>query len=923
MPSRTIPLFSWFLTKWRGSLRLRHTLVLSGMILLIMGLISTVMLSVQRSSLHEGVEAKGLAFTQAFALGGWAAVHGNLFRIQEALLEYSKDPDIRGIEVIDKDNMIVAAQNPQQIGLVLEDRPWLDMKQQKQEVVRYDEGPTGEQLLIIVAPLIGKGQIEAWIRVIFSLDDLRREETQLVLRMTVLTLILMAAGILGVQWAQKQVAGLLQKVSNHLQEALAKLKVASGDPVMEESKGAALPTRENLDRGDIEYLGETVTETVNLLKSKSEELRESEMRFRSVAQSANDAIISADYAGNIISWNRGAETIFGYGEKEVLGKPLTVLMPERYRELHRTGLERLVATGEERILGKTLEWYGVRKNGSEFPLDLSIATWKTEGGTFFSGIIRDITERKQATEALQALTASLEQRVQERTAELEIARDQALMATEHKSEFLAGMSHELRTPLNAVIGFSEVLLAKMFGEVNPKQEEYLQDILSSGRHLLALINDILDLAKIESGRMELELTTFDLPTLLRDTLTMMRERATRKGIETILEIDSQLGHCTADERKVKQTLLNLLSNALKFTPEGGSIFLKAIPNSGVVEISVTDTGIGIAPDHQEKVFDEFYQAGGNYIGKREGSGLGLALTKKFIELHGGKILVTSEVGRGSTFTFSLPIRESIEKVSVLSIEASSVQQDRSLVLVVEDDPSASKLLSLYLAEAGFAVEFANSGEVGLEKARRLRPGVIMLDILMQGLDGWEFLSCLKNDRTIAGIPVVIVSILDERGKGFSLGAADYLVKPVDRDDVISAVHRVARASHAQPDRTILIIDDDPMVLELMQAVLEPEGFIVLQAGSGREGMALAQEQRPHLIVLDLLMPDVDGFQVLDELKSDPLTASIPIMVLTCKTLTSSERAVLTGRISDLVQKGGFSRADFLVHIRSLLELEPY
>ncbi len=412
MPWRTIPLLSWFLTKWRGSLRLRHTLVLSGMILLIMGLISTVMLSVQRSSLHEGVEAKGLAFTQAFALGGWAAVHGNLFRIQEALLEYSKDPDIRGIEVIDKDNMIVAAQNPQQIGLVLEDRSWLDMKQQKQEVGLYDKGPTGEPLLIIVAPLIGKGQIEAWIRVIFSLDDLRREETQLVLRMTILTLILMAAGILGVQWAQKQVSGLLQKVSNHLQEALAKLKVVNGDPVMEESKGAALPGRKNLDRGDIEYLGETVTETVNLLKSKSEELRESEMRFRSVAQSANDAIISADHAGNIISWNRGAETIFGYGEKEVLGNPLTVLMPERYRELHRTGLERLVSTGEERILGKTLEWYGLRKNGTEFPLDLSIATWKTEGGIFFSGIIRDITERKQATEALQALTASLEQRVQ-------------------------------------------------------------------------------------------------------------------------------------------------------------------------------------------------------------------------------------------------------------------------------------------------------------------------------------------------------------------------------------------------------------------------------------------------------------------------------------------------------------------------------
>ena len=233
-----------------------------------------------------------------------------------------------------------------------------------------------------------------------------------------------------------------------------------------------------------------------------------------------------------------------------------MLMPERYQHAHEQGLERMRGGGESKILGKTLELAGHRKSGQEFPLELSLSGWKTGEGTFYTGIIRDITERKHAEEALQALTASLEQKVWERTAELEVARDQALTATQHKSEFLANMSHELRTPLNAVIGFSEVLLERMFGELNRKQEEYLGDILGSGRHLLALINDILDLAKVESGHMELDLGTFELPAVLNSTFTLIRERATRRSIHVSLDIDHRLGRFTADERKLKQILLN-------------------------------------------------------------------------------------------------------------------------------------------------------------------------------------------------------------------------------------------------------------------------------------------------------------------------------------------------------------------------------
>jgi two-component system, NtrC family, sensor kinase len=258
--------------------------------------------------------------------------------------------------------------------------------------------------------------------------------------------------------------------------------------------------------------------------------------------------------------------------------------------------------------------------------------------------------------ALQESYAGLERKVEERTHEIEEKGRQLEVANQHKSEFLANMSHELRTPLNAIIGFSEVLLQRMFGEINAKQEEYLQDVLSSGRHLLSLINDILDLSKVEAGRMELELGRFDLPATLQDTQILVRERAARHGITLALEVDGRLGAVVADERKLKQVVLNLLSNAVKFTPEGGRVEVRAVPTDGAVEISVTDTGIGIAPENQEAIFEEFRQVSGEYAHKREGTGLGLTLARKFVELHGGRIWVKSQLGQGSTFTFSLPER---------------------------------------------------------------------------------------------------------------------------------------------------------------------------------------------------------------------------------------------------------------------------
>jgi len=512
------------------------------------------------------------------------------------------------------------------------------------------------------------------------------------------------------------------------------------------------------------------------------------------------------------------------------------------------------------------------------------------------------------------VTAALDENVR-LLHELEETSRQLEEASRHKSEFLANMSHELRTPLNAIIGFSEVLLERMFGELNARQEDYLRDILDSGRHLLNLINDILDISKVEAGRMELETAAFSLPAVLESGLTMVRERASRHALTLNLEVDPSLDLIEADERKIKQVVFNLLSNAVKFTPDGGQITVTARRLDDEAHITVRDTGVGIAPADQARVFDEFQQAGGGTTAKHEGTGLGLTLAKKFVELHGGRIWVESQIGAGSTFTFALPLPQTVPEAA--RPEAAYAEKGGPLVLVVEDDPRALDLLLLYLHEADFNVAVARDGEEGLAMARALRPAAITLDILLPRVDGWDFLARAKADPAIADIPVLIVSILDERGKGIALGAAEYLVKPANRTDLLARLRRLALAPKALDGTVkVVIIDDDPMAVELVEAVLQPEGYILLKAMGGEEGIALAQAERPGLILLDLLMPGVDGFAVVERLRADPATAAIPIVILTSKTLSREEKDRLNGQISYLAHKGEFNRAAFVELVRA-------
>jgi signal transduction histidine kinase/ActR/RegA family two-component response regulator len=372
--------------------------------------------------------------------------------------------------------------------------------------------------------------------------------------------------------------------------------------------------------------------------------------------------------------------------------------------------------------------------------------------------------------------AHLVRALEQRSAELEVA-------SRHKSEFLASMSHELRTPLNAVIGFSEVLLERMFGDINERQEEYLRDILGSGRHLLELLNDILDLSKVEAGAMELERSVFDVSAAIEYSLSMVRERASRHGVRLIAELGPLHDRLYADELRVKQVLVNLLSNAVKFTPEGGSVSVSAERQGHDLVVSVTDTGIGIPPEDQERIFESFQQ-GSRPLNRQEGTGLGLTLCKRIVELHGGAIWVRSEVGAGSTFGFNVPVATAEDSAG---FPARAIDTGEPLVLLVEDDQASLDLLEAYLEGSGYDVTVARDGLAALAAVRRDRPAAVVLDIGLPGLGGWDVLSEIKADPATAATPVVVASVLDDRKRGLALGATDYLVKPVNREHLLAAL----------------------------------------------------------------------------------------------------------------------------------------
>ena len=564
--------------------------------------------------------------------------------------------------------------------------------------------------------------------------------------------------------------------------------------------------------------------------------------------------------------------------------------------------------------------------------EMAVATSKIAGGDLSQRVKVDRRDEigllagsfNHMAESLAEMTHGLEEKVEQRTEELRRVNLELQRATQHKSEFVANMSHELRTPLNAVIGFSEVLLERMFGPLNAKQEEYITDVLTSGRHLLSLINDILDLSKIEAGKMELERSIFDLRQVIENSLVIVKERALLHGIQLSVEIGDGVGLIEADERRVKQILFNLLSNSVKFTPDKGRVGIRARGLEGAVEVAVWDTGVGIAAEDRPKLFAEFQQLESGLTNKPEGTGLGLNLTKRFIELHGGHISVESAPGKGSIFTFDLPVTPAIGQLTLPVIPATVAMKSpvagsapRPRILVIEDDPKAADILRIYLNEAGYGVMLAADGAEGLQKIRQERPAAIILDVLLPKVDGWAFLKQLKADADTKNLPVIMASVVDQKSRGFALGAADYLVKPVRKEELLEKLGGL-HLSGATGPKKILAIDDDPKTVELLGAMLEAEGFQVLKAYDGEAGLELAQSEQPDLIILDLLMPGTNGFDVLDRLQSSSQTSHLPVVLFTIKQLTAEEKQRIRGRVNAVAPKQASTKENLVGIVNQVL-----
>ncbi len=645
----------------------------------------------------------------------------------------------------------------------------------------------------------------------------------------------------------------------------------------------------------------------NCLLEEEKALQRNHLSFlRALLDSISSPIFYKNLEGAYLGCNNAFEDMLGLSEEQIIQRKVTDLFARHIADKD-------IASDEALKLGQGPQSFEafVRYIDSTFhDFIVNKTAFNSAEGQMAGmvGIMVDITERKHAEEALLR------------------AKEAAEQANRVKSAFLANMSHELRTPLNAIIGYSEMLGEDMddlgCGELRPD----LQKIHGAGKHLLGLINDVLDISKIEAGKMDVFAETFALESLIQEVMATITPLVAKKNNTLVQDHVGELGNLHADLTKVRQILFNLLSNAAKFTENGHiTLSISRETRDGIdwVSFAVSDEGIGMSQEQIDKLFQPFTQADNSTTRKYGGTGLGLTITKRFAEMMGGSVVVTSEANKGSTFTVTLP-------AYVTALEAALIEAQTSIglathhgrrVLIIDDDPIVRDLLESYISKLGYEVSSADGGDQGLEMAQQIKPDAITLDIMMPGMDGWMVLSALKNNPELSDIPVIILSMVEERNLGFSLGAADYLNKPIDRDQLYSTLSKYL--PDVQGNQWIMLVEDDDVTRSLLSSLLHKAGWQVQSAENGKMALEQLDLLKPDLILTDLMMPEMDGFELIKHIREHQEWRHIPVVVLTAKDITAEDRERLNHQVVQIFQKSTYNREDLLNELRACLENVTY
>jgi PAS domain S-box-containing protein len=630
-----------------------------------------------------------------------------------------------------------------------------------------------------------------------------------------------------------------------------------------------------------------------------------EATYRSIVEHAIEGIFQTTPDGAYLLANPALAAIYGYESTDELRGNVQEIARQLYVDPDRRPEFIRLMNQNDAVWGFESQIY--RKDGTVIWISENVRVIRDANGEvlYYEGTVEDITARKRAE------------------AELRRAKEAAEEASRSKSQFLANMSHELRTPLNAIIGYSELMREEA---EDMELKSFIRDLTkieSAGKHLLGLINGVLDIAKIEAGKMDLHAETFEVSKMIEEVCATVAPVVEKNGNYFEIAASNELGTMHTDLTKIRQSLFNLLGNAGKFTKDG-KVRLEAerVTENGRdwLVFHVCDTGVGMTPEQTQKVFEAFTQADASTTRKFGGTGLGLAITREFSRLIGGDVSVKSALGRGSVFTLHVPAElptgaeeeiNALIDAESLTAAAPEFKLGQPQVLLIDDDPTVHDLVRRFLQKEGIHVVGAQTGAEGLELARRLRPSMIVLDVMMPTMDGWSVLTKLKGDPELSSIPVVMLTMVNNREMGFSLGVDDYMLKPIDRSDFVATLRKYC---NREDKPTVLVVEDDLVTREMLRASLEKEHFTVAEAGNGVEALQLLSKLRPALILLDLMMPEMDGFQFTREVREHPEWRDIPILVMTAKDIDGEDRALLDGQVSRILQKGACAREELLAEI---------